>query len=229
MAVTEDLCGDLPVRCGWDLDENSLGGAEVIGAWEEVAGDGLEVAVREEAPGVEGVGVDGDAEEVRGAGEGGHLAGIGGSGGAEGAGFGEEGLGVEGSGGLVLVFEVGVDIAVAGEGGEAGGEGCELGCGVAAIAAEAEAGVGGGGVDLGAGEIVAFGDAEGGVVVSEEGVGGFGEPGLVAELEGDGRGLRGEGGGTEEFGEAVGVGLEVGRKLEEEEAELAGLADGLEG
>ena len=67
------------------------------------------------------------------------------------------------------------------------GEGVDLGGGVAAVAAEAEAGVGGGGVDLGGGEVVAFGDAERGVVGAEDGVDLFGEPGLVAELEGDGR------------------------------------------
>jgi len=136
---------------------------------------------------------------------------------------------VEGSGGLVLVLEVDVDVAVAGERDDASGEGVELcGC-IAAAAAEAEAGVGGGGVDLGGKEILAFGDAEGGVVLAECGVDLVGEPGLVAELEGDGRGVRGgEGGRAEEFAEAVGVGGEVGRKLEEEAAEFAGLADGLD-
>jgi len=51
----------------------------------------------------------------------------------------------------------------------------------------------------------------------------------VAELEGDGRCSGGaECGCGEEGGEALGVGLEVGRELEEEEAELAGLTDWLE-
>ena len=87
----------------------------------------------------------------------------------------------------------------------------------------------GGGVDFGGGEVVAFGDADGGVVLAEDGVDRFGEPGIVAELEGDGGCSRcPERGCGEEGGEALGVGLEVGWELEEEEAELAGLADGLQ-
>ena len=107
------------------------------------------------------------------------------------------------------------------------GEGVRSRRGVASVAAEAEAGVGGGGVDLGGGEVVAFGDAESGVVLAEDGVDVFGEAGLVAELEGDG-GVGREGGSGEEVGEAGGVGFEVGRELEEEQAELAGFADGVE-
>ena len=142
---------------------------------------------------------------------------------------GEEGYGVEGAGGLVLVLEVDVDVALAGERGEALGEGGEFGGGVTGGAAEAEAGVGGGGVDFGGGEVVALGDADGGVVLAEDGVDLFAEPRLVAELEGDGWCSGGaEGGCGEEGGEALGVGFEVGRELEEEEAEFAGLADGFE-
>ena len=100
----------------------------------------------------------------------------------------EEAGGVEGAGGVVLVLEVDIGVALAGEGGATGGEGGELRGGVAAGATEAEAGVGGGGVDLGGLEIVAFGYTEGGVVVAEDGVDVFGEEGGVAELEGDGWG-----------------------------------------
>ena len=46
------------------------------------------------------------------------------------------------------------------------------------------------GVDLGRGEVVALGDAERGVVLAQDGVDLFGEPGLVAELEGDGGACR---------------------------------------
>ena len=84
-------------------------------------------------------------------------------------------------------------------------------------------------MDLGRGEVVAFGDAEGGVVFAEDGVDLFGEQGFVAELEGDGRGVFGlkcwEWRGS---GEEVGVGLEVGRELEEQQAEAARLAHGCE-
>ena len=104
-----------------------------------------------------------------------------------------------------------------------------LGGSVAGGATEAEAGVSGGGVDLGCGEVVTFGDAEGGVVVAQDGVGGLGEERWVTEFEGDGDVA--EGGNFEEGGEAgevVVVGFEVGRELEEEQAEASG-GDGGEG
>ncbi len=89
------------------------------------------------------------------------------------------------------MFEVDVDVALLSQGSEALGEGLDLCGGVAAGAAEAEAGVRGGGVDLGGGEVVGFSYAEGGVVQTEDVVGFFGEPGWVAELEGDGQSLAG--------------------------------------
>ncbi len=54
-------------------------------------------------------------------------------------------------------------------------------------------------------------------------VDGLGEPALMAELEGELRGLRAaQRGAGEKGGETRRVGLEVGRKLEEERAEAAG-------
>ncbi len=75
-------------------------------------------------------------------------------------------------------------------------------------------------------EVVAFGYAEGCVVFAEDWVDFFGEEGFVAELEGyGGCVVCAEGGEREEFGEECGVGFEVGRELEEEQAEAAGFAD----
>jgi hypothetical protein len=125
------------------------------------------------------------------------------------------------------MLEVDVYVALLGESGEALGEGVDLVRGVAAGAAEAEGGVSGGGVDLGGDEVVGFSYTEGGVVQTEDVVGLFGEPGWVAELEGDLQGFGGWKGG-EEGGEESGVGGEVGWELEEEQAELAGLPEGFE-
>ena len=53
----------------------------------------------------------------------------------------------------------------------------------------------------------------------------FGEPGFVAELEGDRGSIRcSNAGSSKEGAEAFSIRLEVGRKLEEEGAELAGLS-----
>ena len=135
------------------------------------------------------------------------------------ASFGEEVLCVESAGGLILMLEVDVGVAMPGEGDDALGEGVELDWGVAAVATEAEADVGGSRVDLGGEEIVAFGNAEGGIVLAKYGVNLVGEPGGVAELEGDRWGVRGgEGGRAEELLEADRVGLEVGWQLKEEAA-----------
>lgn len=96
------------------------------------------------------------------------------------------------------MLEVDVGVALLGQEAEAFGEGGDLRRCVAAVAAEAEAGVGGGGVDLGGSEVVAFGDAEGGVVLAQNGVGLFGEAGLVAELKGYGGSSCGAEGGKGE-------------------------------
>ena len=53
VAVTEDLARDLIVGCGRDFDEDGFGFGEVAVAGEIVAEDGLEVAVGEEAAGLE--------------------------------------------------------------------------------------------------------------------------------------------------------------------------------
>ncbi len=137
-------------------------------------------------------------------------------------------LGVEGSGGFVFVLEIDVGVAGVGEGGDAAGEGGEFGGGVAAVLAEAVGGVGLCGVDFGGDEVVGFGYGHGGVMVRKNSADFGGEPGGVAEFEGDGRGVwagAAESGFGEELGEELGVRGEVWRELEEEEAEAAGFAD----
>ncbi len=135
-------------------------------------------------------------------------------------------MGVECARRLVLVLEVDVDVPVIGERDKALREGFELCRGVATVATETEADVGARGVDLRGCEVVTFGDAEGGVCRAKKVVGLAGEPGVVAELEGNRRGIGGgESGRAEKLGEAIGIGFEVGRELKEKEAELAGLPD----
>src|SRR5947208_245698 len=88
------------------------------------------------------------------------------------------------------MLEVDIDVAVLSECGEAFDEGVEFGLCIGSSAAEAEAGVSGSGVDLGGVEVVGLvagmSNAERGVVLAEDGIDLFGEPGFVAELEGDG-------------------------------------------
>ena len=94
---------------------------------------------------------------------------------------------------------------------------------VAAVAAQAEAGVGSGGVYLGRLEVVRGGDAEGRVMLPEDGVGFLREPRFVAELEGDAGSRRGlEGRCGKEVRQAREVCLEVGRQLNKDDAKLAG-------
>jgi hypothetical protein len=83
---------------------------------------------------------------------------------------------------------------------------------------------------LGGLQVLGFGDAEGGIVLTEEGIDGIGKPAGVAELEGDGYGAGlAQHGAREEVGEQGEVQLEVRGKLEEQKAELAGLANRPEG
>jgi len=140
----------------------------------------------------------------------------------------EKGDGVECSGGFVLVLEVDVDVAVLRKGEEVVYEGSDLFRAVGSGASQTEAGVCGCGVHFGCGEVIAFRDAEGSVVIAEDGVDLLAEPSLVTEFEGDGRGSGGaEGWGFEECCEACGVGFEIGWKLKEDEAEFGGLTHGL--
>ena len=140
----------------------------------------------------------------------------------------EQGYGVEGAGRFVLVLQVGEDIPVPRKGLQALRHRGEFRLSVAAVAAEAEAGVGAGCMNLGGGQIVAFGYAEGCVLLSEKAVGLFGEPGGMAELEGDP--VLGESRDREkgsQAGTGFVVGFEVRGKLKEQETELAGMPDGL--
>jgi len=126
------------------------------------------------------------------------------------------------------MFEVDIDVAGFGQDEKALYKCAYLSGSVRSGAAEPKAGVCGGGVDLGRSKVVAFSNAERGVVGAENGINLLTEPGFVAELEGDGRGASdAESRSFEEGGEACPIGPEVRWKLEEDEAELAGLADGL--
>ncbi len=80
----------------------------------------------------------------------------------------QEGRGVQRAGGLVLVLEVDVDFAVAGELDQPLGEGGNLLRLVASGLAQAERGVADGGVQLGRAEVLGFGDAERGVVLAQD-------------------------------------------------------------
>ena len=136
----------------------------------------------------------------------------------------EESGGVQGAGGIVLVAKEDIGFAIFCKRGEALGKGVEFRGSVAAIAAEAVAAEGGG-VDVRGGEVVGVGDAESGVAGLEGAIDLFVEPAFVAELEGNGWGWLGlEGGQVKKGLEAREIGFEVGRELEEDGAELAGVA-----
>src|SRR5882757_8941532 len=63
MAMTENLARYLIAGRGGDFDQLGHGRGELVGARQEVADDGLEVTVREEAAGLKGEGVEDDAGE----------------------------------------------------------------------------------------------------------------------------------------------------------------------
>src|SRR5580704_14741930 len=85
-----------------------------------------------------------------------------------------------------------------------------------------------GGLELRCSEVVAFRNAEGGVVGAQDAVDLLAEPRLVAKLEGDRRSTRGpERRCGQERGESNSVSLEIRRQLEEHEAKLTSLTDGL--
>jgi len=88
------------------------------------------------------------------------------------------------------MFEVDVDIAVTRQSGKTFDECLDFGLRVGACAAQAKARVSGGGVNLGSRKFFAFGDAKRSVVRAKDVVNLFGEPSLVAKLEGDRRGAR---------------------------------------
>src|ERR1700692_3266610 len=141
----------------------------------------------------------------------------------------EEGSAVERAAGVLFVLEVDINITILCESETACGQLRELRRSVTAAATHSEAGVGGGGTHLGGLKVLGLGDAEGGVALVQDRVDGVGKPAGMAELKGDGRGAgfvqRRAG---EEVGEEREVELEVRRKLEEQQTELTGLADGLE-
>jgi hypothetical protein len=141
----------------------------------------------------------------------------------------QKGGAVERAARILFVLEVDVDVAILCEGEAARGELREFGRAVTAAATHAKAGVGGGGMHLGGLQVLGLGDAEGCVVLTEEGIDGVNKPAWVAELEGDGRGAGFvQHGAREEIREQREIEFEVRGKLEEQKAELAGLTDGLE-
>ena len=74
-------------------------------------------------------------------------------------------------------------------------------------------------MDLRSGKVITFGDAEGSVVLTQDGVGFVAEPGFVAELECYAERVgRLESGSREEGTQKSVIGLEVRRELKEHEA-----------
>jgi hypothetical protein len=127
------------------------------------------------------------------------------------------------------MFEVDINVVVCGESKKTLGKGVYLLGRVGSRAAQTETGMRGCGMDLGSSQLVAFCDAESSIVGAENGVDLLSEPRRVAELEGDRRCSRStESRRFEEGRQPGGVGLEVRGKLEEDEAEFAGLAHRLE-
>jgi len=127
------------------------------------------------------------------------------------------------------MLEVDIDVAVRREGEEMLDKGGYLFGRVGSSATQTEIGMRGRGMHLGSSQVVAFCDAESSVVGAENGVDLLSEPRSVAELEGDRRCAgSAESRGLEESRQPGGVGLEVRRKLEEDETEFTGLAHRLE-
>jgi len=81
---------------------------------------------------------------------------------------------------------------------------------------------------IGRDEVFSVCNAEGSVVFAEDSIGVFGEPALVAELEGETRSIFAQAFVAKKCPQKVGVGFEVGWKLKEDRAEACRFADGRE-
>ena len=127
------------------------------------------------------------------------------------------------------MLEVNEDITITGQRRKSFCECSDLLRAIPAAAAQTIAGMGAGALNFGSFEIVAFRNAQGGVVQTQDRVSLFAEPRLIAELEGDHRGCwSGKRGRGEKVRKQRGVGLEVWGKLEEQRAQLARGSHGFE-